>query len=199
VKTRLACAVAFILLLSFPLVVSAQRAGGDQASADEPTIVSTPTSPPGSHVAVVRPLRAEEPTTTTTAPTTTTTKYVPPTTKYTPPTTVRVAPATTRVTTTVAVEEPVDSSGDDVLQTPYMRCVATRESRNSHSALNASSGAGGKWQLMPSTARVVAGWMGRPNLASTPPHLWAPVDQDQGARVLYAHMGKSPWYGPGCS
>lgn len=63
--------------------------------------------------------------------------------------------------------------------------ICQRESGFSYTALNASSGAGGMYQLMPSTANAVARQIGRYDLVGVPPHLMAPADQDLLAATLW--------------
>ena len=62
--------------------------------------------------------------------------------------------------------------------------IVQRESRGSYTALNPSSGAGGKYQFMPSTwnaiARVIA-----PQWVGTPPHTAPPSVQDRFACYLW--------------
>lgn len=64
--------------------------------------------------------------------------------------------------------------------------ICQRESGFSYTALNPSSGAGGMYQLMPSTADAVARQIGRYDLVGVPPHLMAPADQDLLAATLWA-------------
>lgn len=70
-------------------------------------------------------------------------------------------------------------------------CVMMRESRGNPGAVNASSGASGKWQFMPGTWN---NYMGYPTAASAPASV-----QDQRARQVYAGgAGAGNWAGPGC-
>lgn len=64
--------------------------------------------------------------------------------------------------------------------------ICQRESGFSYTALNPSSGAGGMYQLMPSTADAVARQIGRYDLVGVPPHLMAAADQDLLAATLWA-------------
>jgi hypothetical protein len=63
--------------------------------------------------------------------------------------------------------------------------ICQRESGMSYTALNPSSGAGGMYQLLPSTANAVARQIGRYDLIGVPPHLMAPADQDLLAATLW--------------
>lgn len=116
-----------------------------------------------------------DPTTTiTTPPTTTTTKpYVPPTTVYYEP-----APEPEPQ----VYEEPVyEPSGSGCVIPAY---ICQRESGNSYTALNPSSGAGGMYQFMPSTWNAIARAIA-PEWISTPPHTAPPYVQDQFAIYLW--------------
>lgn len=111
---------------------------------------------------------------------TTTTVYVPPT------------------TTTTAKPKPVApavSVNPSTEMERFLACVKQRESGGDYTARNPSSTAAGAYQFLDSTAKLVAGWMGRPDL-SYDAATWSPADQEHGARVLYQKMGKSPWHYP---
>lgn len=115
--------------------------------------------------------------TTSTAPSTST----PPTTIATPPTSVYSPPTTTWVEPEPEPEPAYVASGSGCVIPAY---ICQRESGMSYTALNASSGAGGMYQFMPSTwnavARAIApGWVG------TPPHAAPPSVQDQFAAHLW--------------
>jgi LysM repeat protein len=84
---------------------------------------------------------------------------------------------------------PVTSPGStgSVTGTPgsYQQCVITRESGGNPRAVNASSGAGGLYQFLPSTWAAL-GYSGLPQDA--------PVSvQNQAFKRLYAQDGTSPW------
>jgi len=72
---------------------------------------------------------------------------------------------------------------------PFLACVAWRESNDNPGAVNSSSGAGGLFQFMPST------WanLGQAGLPENAP---ASV-QIAAAEQLYASQGGSPWAGGG--
>lgn len=63
--------------------------------------------------------------------------------------------------------------------------ICQRESGFNYSALNASSGAGGMYQFMPSTWNGIARAI-NPAYVGTPPHLAPPSVQDQFATYLWA-------------
>ena len=111
---------------------------------------------------------------TTTAPTTTTT--APP-----PTTTTTVAPDQMPVTTTT---QPV---GTLTGLPPFLACVAWRESRDTPTAVNPSSGAGGLFQFLPSTWSAL-GYSGLPENAPV-------ATQIAAAEQLYAEQGPAPWSG----
>jgi Transglycosylase-like domain len=64
-------------------------------------------------------------------------------------------------------------------------CTWAPESGGSYNAYNPSSGAGGKYQIMPSTWRAYGG-TGSPQTAS-------PAEQDRVAARVYAGQGASAW------
>lgn len=67
----------------------------------------------------------------------------------------------------------------------YQQCVIRRESGGNPHAVNASSGAGGLYQFLPSTWRGL-GYSGSPQDASV-------ATQNQAFQRLYAQAGHSPW------
>ena len=121
------------------------------------------------------------------APTTSTAPPLPPTTTTvaTPPTSVYSPPATSPTTTWVEPEpEPEPTyvaSGSGCVIPAY---ICQRESGMSYTALNASSGAGGMYQFMPSTWNGVARTIA-PEWVGTPPHTAPPSVQDQFAAYLW--------------
>lgn len=75
------------------------------------------------------------------------------------------------------------------------KCVVYRESRNHLRVVNRYSGAGGLYQFLPSTARVVARRMHRPDLVWVHPSRWSRKAQDRAFWVLWNHgKGRSHWY-----
>ncbi len=72
----------------------------------------------------------------------------------------------------------------------YQACVIARESGGNPSAVNASSGAGGLYQFLPSTWAGL-GYSGLPQNASV-------AQQTQAFDTLYAQQGSSPWVSDGC-
>jgi hypothetical protein len=91
--------------------------------------------------------------------------------------------AATAITTRPPAHTPAATGGGSGCVIPAYICQ--RESGMSYTALNASSGAGGMYQLMPSTANAVARRIGRYDLVGVPPHLMAPADQDLLAATLW--------------
>ena len=82
--------------------------------------------------------------------------------------------------------------------TGFLACVRNRESRGNYQAVNPSSGAGGAFQFLPSTWRIVVRHAGRTDLLYVLPQYASPADQDAMALDLYHWQGRSPWEGPGC-
>jgi soluble lytic murein transglycosylase-like protein len=108
-------------------------------------------------------------------------RYVATTTTTAPTTTTIVQPVTT---TTAPVAE---SGGTLTGLPPFLACVAWRESRDTPTAVNPSSGAGGLFQFLPSTWSAL-GYPGLPENASV-------ADQIAAAEQLYAEQGAAPWAG----
>jgi len=108
---------------------------------------------------------------------TTSTTAPPPPTTVAPPVTVRTSPPTT------AYEPPSPQGKSNRGELPPDYVVA-RESGGSYTAVNPSSGAGGRYQFLESTWRAVGG-TGLPQDAS-------PAEQDMRAAMLWD-------YGRGCS
>lgn len=74
--------------------------------------------------------------------------------------------------------------------TGVLACIEQAESGGNPTAVNASSGAGGLFQFLPSTWASL-GYSGLPQNA--------PVsEQIQAAETLYAQQGIAPWSGDGC-
>lgn len=67
----------------------------------------------------------------------------------------------------------------------FRQCVLRRESGGNYHAVNASSGAGGAYQFLPSTWAAL-GYSGLPQNAS-------PAMQDQAFQKAYAMWGTQPW------
>jgi hypothetical protein len=97
--------------------------------------------------------------------------------------------AATTTTTRPPAPAPVATGGGSGCVIPAYICA--RESGHSYTALNASSGAGGMYQFMPSTWNAVAARI-NPAYIGTPPHTAPPSVQDQFAIYLWAG-------GAGCS
>jgi hypothetical protein len=163
-------------------VIGVTRPGSGEippAAAVEVTTTDAPTT-------TAAPTTTELPTTTV-PETTTTTVYVPPTTVYVaPPTTEAYVPPTT-----VWVEpEPEYIPEPEYVEPSYSGgCVipayiCQRESGMSYTALNASSGAGGMYQFMPSTWNAIASSIA-PEWVGTAPHTAPPYVQDQFAIYLW--------------
>jgi len=72
----------------------------------------------------------------------------------------------------------------------YQACVVARESGGDATAVNASSGAGGLYQFLPSTWAAL-GYSGLPENASV-------AQQNQAFQRLYAQQGRAPWVSDGC-
>ena len=76
----------------------------------------------------------------------------------------------------------------------YQSCVIAHESSGNPQAVNASSGAGGLYQFLPSTWASTPWGAQYPGGAQT-----APVGvQDQAFQWLFAQDGKRPWITDGC-
>jgi len=74
--------------------------------------------------------------------------------------------------------------------------ISQRESRCTYTARNAS-GAGGAYQLMPSTADALAPRIGRGDLVGTNPSAWPPGAQDAAAALLWnGGAGACNWTPP---
>lgn len=105
-----------------------------------------------------------------------------------------------RQTTTTTTAPPIATTPDPVVQTGGSGCVlpdyiCERESRHSYTAYNASSGAGGMYQFIPSTWNGIASQIA-PEWVGTPPHLAPPHVQDQFAAHLWAGgAGACHWAG----
>lgn len=75
----------------------------------------------------------------------------------------------------------------------FEQCVIQRESGGDPTIVNASSGAGGLFQFLPSTWAGLG--LGYPGGAQT-----APVSvQEEGFNKLYAEAGTAPWSSDGCA
>jgi resuscitation-promoting factor RpfC len=72
----------------------------------------------------------------------------------------------------------------------YEACVIAAESGGNAGAVNASSGAGGLYQFLPSTWASL-GYSGLPQNAS-------PAEQQAAFNQLYAQSGSAPWSSDGC-
>jgi len=114
------------------------------------------------------------------------------------------ADPTTATPAAAPAPEPATAPTDDPLQSlsiydqQFLQCVRWRESRGDYGAVNASSGAGGAYQLLQSTWNNTAAHMGRGDLIGTRPN-WASIhDQDMMAVNLLQWYGRSPWAGPYC-
>lgn len=178
-------------LLAFVAVVAAMAVGGVivhvESTADgalagpNEVVVSTTATTIGTTTTTVAPTTTVDPaavdqfleawrlseTTTTTAP-----PPPPP-----PPTTQPPAPAPD------PAPAPAATGGGSGCVIPAYICQ--RESGFSYTALNASSGAGGMYQFMPSTWNGIARQIA-PEWVGTPPHLAPPSVQDQFASYLWA-------------
>ena len=103
--------------------------------------------------------------------------------------------ATTTAPTTTTIVQPVTTTTAPVAESggtltglpPFLACVAWRESRDTPTAVNPSSGAGGLFQFLPSTWSAL-GYPGLPENASV-------ADQIAAAEQLYAEQGAAPWAG----
>lgn len=84
---------------------------------------------------------------------------------------------------------PRSSSGTGVQVPSYggglPACTWEHESGGDYGALNPSSGAGGKYQIIPSTWAAYGG--------TGSPHTASPAEQEAVARKLYAAEGARPW------
>ncbi len=77
-------------------------------------------------------------------------------------------------------------------QTQFLACVRQTESGDSYTAVN-PSGAGGAYQIMPSTWNNTAQHIGRPDLVGTAPQYATPSDQDLVAGGLLEWQGPGEW------
>lgn len=164
-RTRIIIATAFVaaIIINYPTASASARA-------KLPTIVHETATLNAQHWHVRYVATTTTTTTAPTAPTTTTTT-----------TTTIVQPVTT---TTAPVAE---SGGTLTGLPPFLACVAWRESRDTPTAVNPSSGAGGLFQFLPSTWSAL-GYPGLPENASV-------ADQIVAAEQLYAEQGAAPWAG----
>lgn len=90
---------------------------------------------------------------------------------------------------------PAPSGGAGCVLPQY---ICDRESgHEGYSAHNNSSGASGRYQLMPSTADSIAASIGRHDLIGVPANQMSPADQDLLASTLYANgAGACHWTPP---
>lgn len=84
---------------------------------------------------------------------------------------------------------PTASGGSGCVIADY---ICARESGHDYTAYNASSGAGGMYQMLPSTSNAVAASIGRYDLVGVPPHTMAPADQD----LLASQLAPCHWQAP---
>jgi septal ring factor EnvC (AmiA/AmiB activator) len=84
-------------------------------------------------------------------------------------------------------QEQLESSGASYQGGPYSipTYIVMCESRGNYSALNSSSGAGGAYQILPSTWRAYGG--------SGLPHQASKAEQDRIAAMIWADSGPSAW------
>jgi hypothetical protein len=80
-----------------------------------------------------------------------------------------------------AAAAPAYSGGRYAIPASIVQC----ESRGNYHAYNPSSGAGGAYQIIPSTWRAYGG--------SGSPHTAPPAEQDRIARKVWAEQGRSAW------
>ncbi len=147
-------------------------------------------SGPGTPAPAVRSTISEATTTTAPEPTTVPTTEPPTTVPEAPPAVpepVTTAPATTeaprRLAPTAAPATPSSGRCGGSLPPCY---VLDRESGGDPAAVNPSSGAAGKWQMMPSTSQALG--------YSHPMNEYDEATQDEAARLLYAAgVGCSHW------
>ena len=111
------------------------------------------------------------------------------------PTSIPTTPTTKYVAPTTQATVAQSYSGNS-----FLECVKNHEiaTAGGYSAVNPSSGAGGAYQLLPSTWNNVANHIGRGDLVGIPPHQASPATQDMMAMALLNWYGRSPWNGTGC-
>jgi LysM repeat protein len=85
---------------------------------------------------------------------------------------------------------PAAATGSITPGSAYEACVIAAESGGNPAAVNASSGAGGEYQFLPSTWASL-GYSGLPQDAPA-------AEQQQAFDRLYAQAGTSPWSTDGC-
>lgn len=113
-------------------------------------------------------------------------------------TTTTAPPTSTTTTSTTTPPAALPPAAPPVVHETGSGCVLPAyicecESGHNYSALNASSGAGGMYQFMPSTWDGVARQIA-PEWVGTPPHLAPPAVQDRFAAHLWAGgAGRSHW------
>jgi resuscitation-promoting factor RpfC len=105
------------------------------------------------------------------------------------PVAVSVPPATGPAPAAPAVSAPA-AGGGVTPSSGYEACVIAAESGGNAGIVNASSGAGGLYQFLPSTWASL-GYSGLPQDAS-------PATQQQAFDRLYAQAGSAPWSSDGC-
>ena len=89
-----------------------------------------------------------------------------------------------------AAPPPPAATGSVTPSSAYEACVISAESGGNAGAVNASSGAGGLYQFLPSTWAAL-GYSGAPQDAS-------PATQQAAFDRLYAQSGSAPWSSDGC-
>ncbi len=111
----------------------------------------------------------------------------------------RLMPDDTDPTTTTVAVQPREPMAPQVKWPPaphHRGCgrsldqIGADESGNNYTAVNPSSGAGGRFQILPSTWRSNGG-QGLPQNAP-------PAEQDRIAQKIYAEQGTTPWRASGC-
>jgi resuscitation-promoting factor RpfC len=99
--------------------------------------------------------------------------------------------ATYRPSTTAPGSQTSVSTGSSVAGGSIWSCIIQHESRGDPTAVNASSGAGGLYQFLPSTWHGIG--------MSGLPENYSAADQTAAAERLQAQQGWSPWIGDGCT
>lgn len=109
-----------------------------------------------------------------------------------PPAGAAVAGAPGSTTTTVLGTGVTNMTPVAPWQTQFLACVRQTESGGDYTAVN-PSGAGGAYQIMPTTWNNTAQHIGRPDLVGIAPQYATPSDQDLVAAGLLEWQGPGEW------
>ena len=180
-------ALILLLILGWAVLAGTSESAGQE---DPPATTTTPSTTTTS--------TQVEPEPTTTAPEPEPEPEPAPTTTVAPPTTTTTTPPIATPPPTEAPQPPQPVAAPPPPPPSGAPCdfpayIIDRESGGSYTAVNPSSGAGGKYQFMPTTWNNTARHIGRPDLVGVHPASASPGDQDAMACGLLAWQGLSPW------